>query len=102
MFTVAPYIEGHPTFEIDTDTTARVVMVNPDGERVTLFECGPFRWGATYTERDAARAVVDFAQAYVERPEEFDRSADDIEQAHRAEWLRHGDAIACALSDDDE
>lgn len=48
--------------------------------------------------REWAGDVVAFAQAYVERPGEFDRSSDEAEQQHAAWWRRYGDTLSADLN----
>ena len=44
-----------------------------------------------------ASDAVGFAMAYVERPEEFDRTPQDVEQATREWWLLNGEALSLDL-----
>lgn len=63
-----------------------------------LFSGGPYTPSPRHADntRTWVSDVVGFAVAYVERPEEFDRAADDKEQLEAAWWRTHGDMLACA------
>ena len=102
-----PYLLGDwVTVTIDGDRVS-VVSHGLGGSEVERFRSRGYRPGACVsTVERMADDVIAFAVAYVERPEEFDRSADDgdIEQepANRAWWLAHGGALAAVTYTDEE
>lgn len=105
-----PYLPGYHfdyvTVTIDDDRVS-VVSRELDGSEVVRFRSRGYRPGLFTTSiEQQADDVIAFALAYVERPDEFDRSAEDgdIEQelANRQWWQAHGDSLTCCLSDDNE
>lgn len=99
MLIVSPYLAGYgPTVEIDTSESPSVVSVATDGTRTTVFQGSDYYPASGLAEWQRADDVVSFALAYVERPEEFDRAADDLEQIHREWWIKNGDALSAALA----
>lgn len=94
--TSAPYIDGKgPTLVIDL---ANGTMESGE-ELVFMWDVDTVRYGlsieSVYQE---ARFILDFVLAYVERPEEFDRSKDEhTEQEHADFWERHGEAFGVDL-----
>lgn len=105
-----PYLPG---FHFDCvgvlidDDRVSVVSRELDGSEVVRFRSRGYRPGLfTTTDEQQAEDVIAFALAYVERPDEFDRSTEDgdIEQepGNRAWWQAHGDSLACCLCDDIE
>ena len=94
--TAAPYIEGQgPTLIIDL---ANGTMESGE-ELVFMWDVDTVRYGlsieSVYQE---ARFILDFVLAYVERPEEFDRSKDEhTEQEHADFWERHGESFGFDL-----
>jgi hypothetical protein len=98
MITVAPYLPGKgPSFEIAADRKPTVTAVWPDGSRSPMFAGDRFRPSAGRTDLGCADDVVGFAVAYVESPEDFDRSPDDVEQTARELWEAHGESIAAEI-----
>lgn len=97
-----PYLLGDwVTVTIDGDRVS-VVSHGLGGSEVERFRSRGYRPGLSARDiRSQAADVVAFAIAYVERLEEFDRSADDgdIEQepANRQWWIDHGDNLTIAL-----
>ncbi len=106
MFKVEPYLPGRgPVVEFrpedDTWRNGVVVSIDTDGAVTERLRWAGYRPGlSARTEREMADDIVGFAMAYVERPEEFDRSPDDTEQVHAAWWLGHGDDVSCITGDD--
>lgn len=104
---LSPYLPGfafdHVTVTIDGDRVS-VVSTELDGSKVVRFRSRGYRPGACVsTVEQMTGDVISFAIAYVDRPEEFDRSADDgdIEQepANRQWWTEHGGALMMDLED---
>lgn len=100
-----PYLPGyhfdHVTVTIDDDRVS-VVSTELDGSEVTRFRSRGYRPGACVSSVERmAEDVISFAAAYVERPDEFDRYAEDgdIEQepANRQWWIDHGDTLTIDL-----
>jgi hypothetical protein len=107
MFKVEPYLPGRGPiveFRPDDDTWRNGVVVSTDPytkNTTERFTWTGYRPGlSARTERDYANDIVGFAMAYVDRPEEFDRSPDDTEQLCDVWWMEHGDVIACETGDD--
>lgn len=105
-----PYLDSAPVdyprailYQLGSDgSTVRIVSVERDGSEIVRFEGERYRQGGGgWSDRRMAADAAGFAVAYVERPEEFERGPDDVEQSpdNRAWFYRHGDALA---SDDSE
>ena len=81
-------------------TAYHTTVTAPDGAVVfdgADYSPSPLRDGAGDV-RAWAEDVVSFACAYVERPEEFSRSASEAEQIHAAWWRKHGDVLSAELA----
>lgn len=108
FYTVRPYLDTAPSdypreiLFLANGDHVRVVSRESDGSDVVRFQAGPYRPGIHSTEQSMADDVAGFALAYVERPDEFDRTPNDTEQVHGAWWRTHGDTITSALLPDEE
>jgi hypothetical protein len=70
------------------------VVFRGEDYRPSPFHADPSTDG---TLRAWASDAVGFAMAYVERPEEFDRTPQDVEQATREWWLLNGESLSLDL-----
>lgn len=70
------------------------VVFRAEDYRPSPFHADPSTDG---TLRAWASDAVGFAMAYVERPEEFDRTPQDVEQATREWWLLNGESLSLDL-----
>lgn len=90
-------------FQMNPRDTVRVVTyLSDDQNGVTRFEAGPYRPGmGVRSAAGEAHDVCQFAMAYVERPEDFDRLPYDTEQGAEcsAWWRNYGNALACECGD---
>jgi len=107
--TLAPYIRGRgPRLKIDIDNGKMIAYepANPrSGEkakRTVVFSWDPYDYrpglGAN-TEVRQAEDLLGFVLAYVERPEEFNRSRRDPEQRNRHWWNQYGETMLYAVHD---
>jgi len=106
-FYARPFLPGMgPSFRFDftpfSDGTmhadAYIIHGRKSGDRVCIFDSDGYRPGLSATAaRRWASDVVGFAVAYVERPAEFDRAAEDAEQVYAPIWRTYGETLSAML-----
>ena len=93
---IAPYRKGlGPRLKVDIDN-GEMIAYPGKGKRIVVFSWDPddYRPGlGANTEIRQAEDLLGFVTAYVERPEEFDRSRRELEQRNKSWWNQHGEAM---------
>lgn len=97
---IAPF-RGWPKAEVTFGPRMITVEVLNGNSRRLVFEAytrdyKPGIGSRTLTEQ--ARDIFGFAQAYAERPEEFDREPEDAEQQAADWWLKYSDEFEAELN----
>jgi hypothetical protein len=94
---ISPYRKGMgPRLKIDL---ANGIMTAYEGKgkpprEVFWWNVADYKPGlGVQSDIQEADDVLSFANAYVERPEEFDRSRFDPEQMEKKWWEKHGEAM---------
>lgn len=97
---VAPF-RGWPKAEITFGPRLITIEALSGNSRRLVFEAyaRDYRPGiGSRSLTEQARDIFEFAQAYAERPEEFDREPEDAEQAAADWWAKYGDEFAAELN----
>ena len=81
---------GAPVYRVEVRCGGRLIFAD------TRYRPSPIHAGPPYSVTELRRRVEDiasFALAYLERPEEFSRAPEDLEQVHRAVWEQYADEL---------
>lgn len=81
---------GAPLYRVEVRCGGRLIFAD------TRYRPSPIPVGPPYSVAEMrlwAENMASFALAYLERPEEFSRVPEDLEQVHRAVWEQYADEL---------